>query len=136
MRLRASFTLENSVIIPIFTLIIAALIAMSIYFHDINIIKNALFQATVQAEKLTEESGISILEQRVEAYLQEKTIAVKEINVELEVTDSNMTAVCNGKFVFAVMLKEAGDINRSVETARCYPPDYIRKLRAVKKAVS
>ncbi len=131
MRIRASFTLENSVIIPVFTFIIMALITLAIYFHDINVIKNALFQITVQAEKISDSNDMQIIQMQAEEYLKEKTIAVKVSDVRLEVTESKITAVSRGQFLLAGMLKGAGDINRNFQIKRSYPPDYIRKFRAL-----
>ena len=131
MRIRASFTLENSVIIPVFTFIIIALITLAIYFHDINVIKNALFQITVQAEKISYSNDMQIIQMQAEEYLKEKTIAVKVSDVRLEVTESKITAVCRGQFLLAGMLKGAENINRSFQIKRSYPPDCIRKLRAL-----
>lgn len=131
MRIRASFTLENSVIIPVFTFIIIALIMAAIYLHDINVIKNALFQITVQAEKITESEDMQIIQKQTEEYLKVKTIAVKVSDVRLEITESKIMAICRGKFLLEGMLKGAGDIDRNFQIIKSYPPDYIRKFRAL-----
>ena len=43
-RVRASFTLENAFLIPLFTMIIVILMGAGLYMHDNIIIKNALIQ--------------------------------------------------------------------------------------------
>ena len=50
-RVRASFTLENVFLIPLFTMIIVFLMGAGMYLHDNIIIKNALIQGTVILEK-------------------------------------------------------------------------------------
>ena len=50
-RVRASFTLENVFLIPLFTMIIVFLMGAGLYLHDNIIIKNALIQGTVILEK-------------------------------------------------------------------------------------
>ena len=57
-RVRASFTLENVFLIPLFTMIIVFLMGAGLYLHDNIIIKNALIQGTVILEKnILKEAG-------------------------------------------------------------------------------
>ena len=56
--MRASFTLENVFLIPLFTMIIVFLMGAGMYLHDNIIIKNALIQGTVILEKnILKEAG-------------------------------------------------------------------------------
>ena len=56
--MRASFTLENAFLIPLFTMIIVFLMGAGLYLHDNIIIKNALIQGTVILEKnILKEAG-------------------------------------------------------------------------------
>ena len=55
-RVRASFTLENVFLIPLFTMIIVFLMGAGLYLHDNIIIKNALIQGTVILEKIFKRS--------------------------------------------------------------------------------
>lgn len=50
MRLRASFTMENSVIIPLFTIFIVMLVLTGLNLHDSVIFKSACFQAAMKLE--------------------------------------------------------------------------------------
>lgn len=62
MRLKASFTVENSVIIPLFTIIVVLMIRMTFYLHDEVVLRNAEFQAAIMLEQ--EEMGLTELQRK------------------------------------------------------------------------
>ena len=49
---------ENAIIVPIFTMIIIALISVGIYMHDRIIIRNMVSQISIEYEKEKEERGM------------------------------------------------------------------------------
>ena len=64
-RVRASFTLENVFLIPLFTMIIVFLRGAGLYLHDNIIIKNALIQGTVILEKNILKEAVSFFSSRL-----------------------------------------------------------------------
>ena len=96
MRLRASFVVENSVIIPLFTLIIVVLILFSFDLHDRGIMDSAMIQGDLKVEQEFREeaqSGYKSLASDIESYVDGKSIRLnaeydevlkkyKEIKVE------------------------------------------------------
>ncbi len=149
-RVRASFTLENAVLIPLFTLIIVFLIGAGLYLHDNMIMKNALTQGAVILEKDilktdvlendASENSISAIEKsrtqkqqlngQVQSYISEKAVLLKNVSVLFAVTDKEITA--EGKAVFQLSFVPGLEKNiyRKETLKRSYPPDYIRRLRA------
>lgn len=143
MRLRASFTVENSVIIPIFTLIIVSLIVLMLYLHDCVVVKNALFQSAIKTEKtilqddtINMESVILQTERQVKYYIQEKAAAITDVSVTIRVNDASVVAECEGRFSLAGIIKNIGKIHKAEEIQRSYPPDYIRRVRAIQKTIT
>jgi hypothetical protein len=99
MRLRASFTVENSVIIPVFTLIIVTLILFALECHDSQIIKNAEFQMAIKTEQEQLDNNSDEFEYVLENtadYIKEKTFfgvsekgrLVKDIAENISVKDN------------------------------------------------
>ena len=50
MCLKASYTVENSIIIPIFAMIIVVMINLALYLHDCIIVSNAQIRAAIHIE--------------------------------------------------------------------------------------
>lgn len=99
MRLRASFTVENSVIIPVFTLIIVTLILFALEWHDSQIIKKAEFQMAIKTEQEQLDDNSDEFEHVLEDtadYIKEKTFfgvsekdrLVKDIAENISVKDN------------------------------------------------
>ena len=116
-RVRASFTLENVFLIPLFTMIIVFLMGAGMYLHDNIIIKNALIQGTVILEK-------NILE---------KAVMLENVNISFHVTGEEIEAECSARFQLTFVPGLGENICRKEKLKRSYPPDDIRRLRAVKK---
>jgi hypothetical protein len=135
MRLRASFTVENAVIIPVFTIILLMLMSFIFYLHDMVIVKNALFQTDIQAEQAykTEDSTAAVTEiqKQISGYLKDKTLFLTDITVAAEETNGRINSECRAQNVLS-FVPFIGDISKKVEIRESYPPDYIRKWRWTK----
>lgn len=110
MRIRASYTVENSVIIPLFTMIIVVMVILALDMHDEIVFKAAAFQGNMRIEQEElEGSGASECVADVTDYINTKTMRktatagnVKSTGAKVSVDDNN-------------------------------PREFIRKMRAVMK---
>jgi Flp pilus assembly protein TadG len=138
MRLRASFTVENAVIIPVFTIILLLLMSFTFYLHDLVLVKNALFQTDILAEQAYKkgESTASVLkiQRQTSAYLKDKTMFLTDISISAKENNGKTTSECKARNVLS-NISFVGDINKSVVIQESYPPDYIRKVRAAKEVL-
>ena len=138
-RVRASFTLENVFLIPLFTMIIVFLMGAGLYLHDNIIIKNALIQGTVILEKNIlkeageEQTGKQQLCGQMQSYILEKAVMLENVNISFHVTGEEIEAECSARFQLTFVPGLGKNICRKEKLKRSYPPDDIRRLRAVKK---
>ena len=138
-RVRASFTLENVFLIPLFTMIIVFLMGAGLYLHDNIIIKNALIQGTVILEKNIlkeageEQTGKQQLCGQMQSYILEKAVMLENVNISFHVTGEEIEAECSARFQLTFVPGLGENICRKEKLKRSYPPDDIRRLRAVKK---
>lgn len=137
-KLKASFTVENSIIIPLFTLIIVILITLCLYLHDSSIVKNALVQSIVILEKSSLESTQKQTEQQlkeqVEEYILEKTVLLQSVKITFTISDNQIIAESYAQFKLTQVLKINNAVHFKEQMYKNYPPDYIRKLRELRKA--
>lgn len=113
MRIRASFTLENSVIIPVFTMIIVGLVLIGIYMHDKVVAQNAIFQTAMKLEQESEnmtQQGKDICIQNAADYIREKSIRYVKNSEEIK-----------------------ADIEQKHIVAKNRQPDFIRMVNAALK---
>ena len=138
-RVRASFTLENVFLIPLFTMIIVFLMGAGMYLHDNIIIKNALIQGTVILEKnILKEAGEEQTGKQqncgqMQSYILEKAVMLENVNISFHVTGEEIEAECSARFQLTFVPGLGENICRKEKLKRSYPPDDIRRLRAVKK---
>jgi hypothetical protein len=136
MRIKASYTIENSVIIPVFTLIIVSLMGLLFYLHDTVIIKNATFQTAMRLEQQVgevSETERSKMQENTKDYIKEKTIFATDISVVLK--EENKESYCVGKATFTTigLLLDANRIEKCVSVKDNNPPDFIRLVNATEK---
>lgn len=77
MRLRASYTIENSYIIPLFTIVIVIMVLTGMELHDSAIVKAVCFQGNmkIEQEKLEGAERAESIKNVME-YIEKKTISV------------------------------------------------------------
>lgn len=133
-------TVENAVIIPVFTLIIVALISVSGYMHDRVVMKNILNQVSIECSKNMTGDEQKKLLTKSEKYIKEKTIFVKNISIKAD--DSTSTGsmsgdisqiICTADWPFKLDFFEtgAGNINMSMEVYRNRSEQLIRKTNVM-----
>ncbi|MFR8131971.1 MAG: TadE family protein [Lachnospira sp.] len=71
-------TVENAVIVPVFTLIIVALISVSGYMHDKVVMRNILNQLSIEYSRNITSNEQKALLVKSEEYIKDKTIFVKK----------------------------------------------------------
>ena len=75
-------TVENAVIVPVFTLIIVALISVSGYMHDKVVMRNILNQLSTEYSRNITSNEQKALLVKSEEYIKDKTIFVKKVSVK------------------------------------------------------
>lgn len=112
-RLRASFTVENSIIIPVFTCIIVVMILFALKLHDELILKNAEFRMAVK----TEQGQLDSSSDEYRRVLENASDYVKE------------------KTFYSISNKDiiAEDINKKTYVKDNRQPEFIRMVNAAQK---
>ena len=83
---------ENAIIVPIFTMIIIALISVGIYMHDRIIIRNMVSQISIEYEKESDITARKELIKRGERYAADRTMFLRDINIG---SYAGMSDICN-----------------------------------------
>lgn len=156
LRLSASFTVENSFIMPFFVIVIMQMLFLSFYIHDVVIIKTSAVKMAVMIENIIEENGeeiswgseslnknsskiadkITQIRQNGEKYIASKTICTKNIIVQIENGSGKIVLNCKGDFSF--LLKTVGNSGNLEASACVYkndPEDFIRMINSLDKLV-
>ena len=135
-RLKASYTVENSFIMPLFIIIIVLLLYVCFYIHDAVILKNSALKLAIRAERSEEDWQRAELRQEGIDYIREKTIFTKNINVIIENNKGNIKVSCTGYFSSALKwMNQTGLLNQSATVNKNRPEDFIRIMNAVKDVI-
>ena len=90
---------ENAIIVPIFTMIIIALISVGIYMHDRIIIRNMVSQISIEYEKESDITARKELIKRGERYAADRTMFLRDINIyDDRVYEQDESIVCSASF--------------------------------------
>lgn len=136
MRLKASFTVENSFIMPLLVIIIVAILYLCFFLHDSVILKNTALKIAMRAEFCQEEQQISQIQAQGENYLKEKTICMYGIHITIEREGKSIKVNCSGNFFSLIQWEDQEkmyDKNAAVYKNRPY--DFIRKVNAIQKII-
>ena len=71
--------------------------------------------------------------QLLERYKEEKAVMLENVNISFHVTGEEIEAECSARFQLTFVPGLGKNICRKEKLKRSYPPDDIRRLRAVKK---
>ena len=85
---------ENAIVVPIFTMIIIALISVGIYMHDRIIIRNMVSQISIEYEKESDITARKELIKRGEVYQQDESI-VCSASFPVIGSYAGMSDICN-----------------------------------------
>lgn len=98
MFIKAAYTIENAVVLPVFVMIIICLTAMTCYIHDRAVMKNAVMQAAIECVKLSDSEDNDALAQRVQDYITAKTIFMKSVHVRVRREGNKKIVECDAVF--------------------------------------
>jgi len=135
-RLKASYTVENSFIMPLFIIVIVLLLYVCFYIHDAVILKNSALKLAIRAERSEEDWQRAELRQEGIDYIREKTIFTKNINVIIENNKGNIKVSCTGYFSSALKwMNQTGLLNQSATVNKSKPEEFIRIINAVEDVI-
>ena len=127
-------TVENAVIIPLFTLIIIALISVSGYMYDRVTIRNILSQTAIECSKPMTDDERQQLLNRSKKYIEEKTMFVKNISVGSSGGSNNTDKlVCSARWPLSIGYFgiRTGNISISQEVRKNKAEELIRKTNII-----
>ena len=70
---------------------------------------------------------------QMQSYILEKAVMLENVNISFHVTGEEIEAECSARFQLTFVPGLGKNICRKEKLKRSYPPDDIRRLRAVKK---
>ncbi len=128
---------ENAIIVPIFTMIIIALISVGIYMHDRIIIRNTISQVSIEYEKERDITARKELLKRGERYAADRTMFLRDIHIyDDRAYEQNESIVCSASFPVISSytgLSDICNINENVNTID--NAQLIRKTNALMEVV-
>ena len=95
-RLKGSFTIEASVIVPMVMLIMLSLILLTFYIHDRALLTSASISAIL--ENASERSDIGALKSEAEQRIHSQLIAAYDIYVSADSNDGSFSISASGDF--------------------------------------
>jgi len=135
-RLKASYTVENSFIMPLFIIVIVLLLYVCFYIHDAVILKNSALKLAIRVESNEEDWQRAELRQEGIDYIREKTICTQNTNVIIENNKGNIKVSCTGYFSSALKwMNQTGLLNQSATVNKNKPENFIRIINAVKDVI-
>ncbi len=123
-----------------------SLIVITFYLHDDVIAITALNQAGIKAEqeyrqlkntnKLYDKNTKARLERLCEDYIKQGSIMVKNTHVDIQQTNNTFKLNSLGNFRLFGLISENVNILSSATIKENNPPDYIRRINALKEMKS
>lgn len=124
-KVKGSFTIEASVIVPVILMIFSLIITMLFYFHDKNVVA-AISHETLVMGCGKEENSAEELEQYLQRRLQGKLLLFGKVDVTAMVDDKEAAIVCKAK-------KKNMSMKVEMHMQRTDPEQYIWKLKRIEK---
>lgn len=141
MRVRASFTIEHAVLLPLFTFLIVTLLVLCFYIHDGIVIKSGIYQNLRKAEQYvlfddeSRQKTLAAYDLQLSTFLKEKTVGVTKIQVQTNVTGTQFVTECRATFGMTCFLGTFGEIHKKVVIVKNAPPDVLRKMKVMEESV-
>lgn len=133
MDLEGTYTVENSVIIPIFIMLFLSVISITGYYHDRIIAKGAVELAAVKLEKMSVEEReveMNTLKQQLGDYIVRKALFLKNVLIDTEEKTYTYKVICTAKYPFKLLNTGLGELSIDAEIARHNPCNKIRMVEA------
>ena len=127
-RVKASFTVENAVIVPVFTMLILAICSMAVYIHDKIILKEALECCAVELEMSNKinDTFIENLEEKVSRYVNEKSVFLSGITITITNDDKKISIRGEGRSNLAAMIAADDELEIELKREKNNPSNLIR----------
>lgn len=136
MRVKASYTVENSFIMPLFIIVIVLILYTCFYIHDAVILKNSALKLAIRAESYEEDLQIDDLKRQGIDYIKEKTICTQNLNIIIENNKDKITVTCTGYFSSALKwMNKKGLLNQNATVNKHKPDNFIRIINAVEDVI-
>lgn len=129
MKLKASFTVENSVIIPLFVMIVVLLLYCGFLIHDSVVIKATMLKIWTEAES-SEEVKVDNLVTMGEDYIKAKCICVKSVHLDIQESQSGYVFTCE---FYTTRLSTNHFLQYEKEYDKNRPSAFIRKINAAER---
>lgn len=123
--LRATFTIEAAVIVPVILFVFAMIITLLFYFHDKNVVA-AIAHETVVMGCSKEEITDARLEQYFQKRMGRKLLLFSTADPQAEVEEDRIVLTCHAR-------KKGMSMEIKMSMNRTEPEQYIRNLRRLKK---
>ena len=135
-RLKASYTVENSFVMPLFIIVIVLLLYVCFYIHDTVILKNSALKLAIRAESCEKDWQREELRQEGIDYIKKKTICTQNANVIIEDNKDNIKVTCTGNFSSALKwMNQTGLLNQNATISKSRPANFIRMINAVEDII-
>ena len=124
-KLRGSFTVEATYIIPLILIVIGVAMYLLFYYHDKNVLLGTAHETAAYGAGLrkTDEDA---LENYFSSRIKGKLLLFSSLENEIKVEEEKVTFICHAK---------KGELSLQVACSvqRTEPEDYIRSIRKMKK---
>ncbi|MDO5381939.1 MAG: hypothetical protein Q4F06_04340 [Eubacteriales bacterium] len=135
-RLKGIYVVENSVIVPLFTLIIVAVISLCCYMHDKVVAGNIMEQVCIECSRQDDKNEQNVIMSKARNYIETKTLFLKNIRVYMSGNTGKETVTCIADcgLTPAFLSIKAFTINKKISYS--HPPKLIRITNAIKEAIN
>lgn len=125
-KIKASFTIEAAIIVPIILFVFAVLLTVLFYCHDKTLLMSAAHE-TLAVGCGREEMTVDEMEQYFDRRIQGKTLLFSHIENQIWIVDKKEIRIaCSGK-------KKTLSCTVKYAMKKTKPEDYIRNLRKIMK---
>ena len=135
-RIEAGTTVENAILIPLFTVISISLIALSFFIHDTIIIKSAAWESAIDVSSVTKKdiSGDDIIYRQnvLNDKLKGETLFIRNPSVNIFADGGRVDVSTNSIFKMNFSFWNDKTINTVTSAKRVFPATELRKIKAIK----
>lgn len=124
-KLRGSFTIEASFIIPIILLVLGVMLYVLFYYHDKNVLLGTVHETAAYGASL-EQTDADTLENYFVTRIKGKLLLFTRVEKEITVKDEEVSITCEAS-------KSRMELQVQCSVERTDPEDCIRSVRKMKK---
>lgn len=137
MRVKASYTVENSFIMPCFIFFIMFLLFLCFYIHDSIILSNTALKLAIKAEYYNEDWQLKEIKKQGINYNIEKTIYTRDLDIIIDNKKDRIIVTCTGKFLTNInWINKLQIMKKSSTIYKSHADSFIRYINAIEDAVN